>query len=74
MGKILKKVDERLIDPHPDRNANIIRIYRKENGEAVIHFRNLKIMLLPHEVAEWSGGFAVALNALRAKGYMKNDL
>lgn len=74
MGKILAKVDERLIDSHPDRNANIIRVYRKSNGEAVIHFRNLKVMLLEHEVAEWRAGFSEALHNFKKNNHMPNDI
>lgn len=74
MGKVAAKVAEKLIDPIPDRNANIIRVYRKDNGEAVIHFRNFKLTLLEHEVAEWRAGFRDALAAFRAGGYLKNDL
>lgn len=75
MGKVDHKVADLLIDPHPDRNANRIRIYRMENGEVTIHFRNFKIQLLsPQEIAEWREGFTQALRTLREKDILKNDL
>lgn len=75
MGKILKTVADVLIAPTPDRNANRVRVYRKENGEAVIHFRNLKVTLLtPEDILEWKAGFLAALTEVKAKDYLKNDL
>lgn len=75
MGKISKTVADELLSPIPDRNANRVRAYRKENGEVVIHFRDLKITLLtPQEIAEWGVGFQTALANLQKKDYLKNDL
>lgn len=74
MGKIDKKIADVLIDPSPDRNANRVRAYKKDNGEVVVHFRNFKIMLTPHEAEEWRAGFRQALRELKDKNYLKNDL
>lgn len=74
MGKVMRRVADKLIDPHPDRNANRLRVYEKDNGEVIIHFRNFKIMLFAHEVPEWREGFKKALAELHARGYLKNDL
>lgn len=74
MGKVLKTIADELISPAPDRNANRVRVYQKDNGEVVVHFRNFKLMLFSHEVQEWKEGFTKALAELRAKDYLKNDL
>lgn len=75
MGKVIRPVADKIVAPIPDRNANRIRIYEKENGEMVIHFRNFKIMLLSTtEIAEWATGFRQALEELRKHNYMQNDL
>ncbi len=75
MGKVDHKVADALIDPQPDRSANRIRVYRMENGEVVIHFRNFKIQLLtPAEIAEWREGFTEALAKVRERDILKNDL
>ncbi len=75
MGKVEKKIYDKLISEIPDRNANRVRVYRKDNGEVVIHFRNLKITLFTEpEIQEWKEGFTQALETLREKDYFKNDL
>lgn len=75
MGKVEHIIADELIEAAPDRNANRVRVYHKDNGEYVIHFRNMKITLLTtEEVIEWQQGFATALAEMRAKNYMKNDL
>jgi hypothetical protein len=74
MGKVQHVVADKLIEAAPDRNANRLRVYRKENGEVVIHLRELKIVLFPHEVHEWAYGFTVARAKLVESGLMKNDL
>lgn len=75
MGKVETTIADVLISEVPDRNANRIRIYRMENGEVIIHFRNFKIMLLtPQEITEWRNGFAFALEELRMNDYLKNDI
>jgi hypothetical protein len=75
MGKVQKTYYDKLISEIPDRNANRVRVYRKDNGEVVIHFRNLKITLFTEmEIQEWKDGFTQALEELRAKDYFKNDL
>jgi hypothetical protein len=75
MGKVFEPIADALISPSPDRNANRIRIYRMENGEVVIHFRDLKIQLLtPQERVEWREGFARALEEVKLHDYLKNDL
>lgn len=75
MGQVFEKVEDKLIDPIPDRDANRLRIYKKESGEVAIHFRNFKLVLLdPQDIAEWRHGFTVALEELRKHDYFKNDL
>lgn len=75
MGKVIRPIADKIVSPAPDRNANRIRIYEKDNGEMVIHFRNFKIMLLTTtEIVEWTEGFRVALEELRKHNYMQNDL
>lgn len=75
MGKIMRIIDDRLVSPVPDRNANRVRVYEMEDGVVVIHFRNFKIQLLtPQERAEWREGFGQALLELRRKDYFKNDI
>lgn len=62
MGIIKKTYYERIIDEVADRNANLVKVYEKDNGEVVIHFRNLKIVLLTNEeIKEWKTGFTQAL-------------
>lgn len=75
MGKVEKKIYDKLIPEIPDRNSNRVRVYKKDNGEVVIHFRNLKITLFTdEEISEWKDGFKEALETLREKDYFKNDL
>lgn len=75
MGKVSKYYYDRLIDPIPDRNGNRVRVYEMDNGEVVIHFRNLKINLLTEEERrEWKEGFTEALKNLREGNYFENDL
>jgi len=70
MGAIKKTFYERLINEVPDRNANLVRVYEKDNGEVVIHFRNLKINLLTQEeIREWKEGFTEALKNYEAGSY-----
>lgn len=65
MGVIKKIFHERLVNEAPDRNANLLRVYEKDNCEVVIHFRNLKINLITQEeIREWKEGFTEALNAI----------
>lgn len=75
MGKVDQQIADVLISPTPDRNSNRIRVYRKDNGEVVIHFRNIKITLLtPVERQQWKEGFEKALSELRQHNYFPNDL
>ena len=61
-------IDERIIKPEPDMNANIIRVYKAPNNEVTIHFRNMKIVLHDDmEVAEWRDGFREALREYEAR-------
>ncbi len=51
MGIIKQLVHEELITSESDRHSNLLRVYRKDNDEVVIHFRNLKINLIsPQEI------------------------
>lgn len=75
MGKVEKAFYDKLISEIPDRNANRVRVYEKDNGEVVIHFRNLKITLFTKdEIREWQQGFEQALNELQNKNYFENDI
>ncbi len=75
MGVIQTLIHDELIDGESDRHSNLLRIYRKLNGEIVIHFRNLKINLLnKHEIDEWKIGFTEALKKLNENNYLNNDL
>lgn len=75
MGKIATIVKDRLIPPTPDRSANRIYIYHKQdNLEVSIHFRNLKITLADIEVEEWKRGFKEALKTFLIKNYLENDV
>lgn len=75
MGKIQTLIHEETICPVADRNANVLRVYRAPNGEATIHFRNLKIVLhTPQEIEEWKNGFTQALQKLQEKDYFRDDL
>jgi hypothetical protein len=75
MGKVHRLIGDRLISPSPDRWANRLKVYQKDNGEVVIDFRNIKITLLTDEERrEWKEGMAQALKTLREKDYLKNDL
>ena len=75
MGKVAQTYYDKLISEIPDRNSNRVRVYRKDNDEVVIHFRNLKITLFTEpEIQEWKEGFKQALEELRAKDYFKNDI
>ncbi|QGH73334.1 MAG: hypothetical protein [Siphoviridae sp. cttb18] len=65
MGKIEKILTEQLINSVPERNGNLLRIYRAPNQEVTIHYRNLKIVLhTQEEIQEWKDGFAQALKKL----------
>lgn len=74
MGKIQKIYQEALIDPTPDRNSNLLRVYEKDNGEVIIHFRNFKINLIGDQRAEWKYGFTEALRELQENNYLENDI
>ncbi len=75
MGKVKDKIYDKLISEIPDRNSNRVRVYRKDNDEVVIHFRNLKITLFTEpEIQEWKEGFKQALDILKEKDYFKNDI
>lgn len=75
MGKVKTTFYDKLIPETPDRNPNRVRVYEKENGEVVIHFRNLKITLFTEmEIKEWKEGFKEALELVRQHDYLKNDL
>lgn len=64
MGKIEKIIFEKTISSEPERNNNLLRVYRAPNGEVTIHYRNLKIVLHKDEVEEWKQGFRIALEKL----------
>jgi hypothetical protein len=73
MGKVDHIVKERLLKDHADRSPNLLRVYKSPNGEVVIHYRNLKIVLLtPEEQIEWVMGFKTALDNLG--DHFKEDL
>lgn len=73
MGIVKQLIFDELISPKADRHSNLLRIYRKDNNEIVIHFRNLKINLItPDEIQEWKDGFTEALKNL--KDNLKNDI
>ena len=75
MGKVQKTYYDKLISEVPDRNSNRVRVYRKENGEVVIHFRNFKLTLLTdEEITEWRDGMREALRAFEEGNYFPNDL
>ena len=64
MGKIQNIIFEKLIEPEPERNGNLLRIYRAPNQEVTIHYRNLKIVLHAQDIGEWKQGFAGALKKI----------
>lgn len=75
MGIIQELIHEELISSEPDRHANLLRVYRKDNGEVVIHFRNLKINLIsPQEIQEWKFGFQQALDRVLTENFLENDI
>jgi len=75
MGVVSQIIEDKLISPSPDRNANRVYIYRKPNREVSIHFRNLKITLLNEdEVQEWRNGFKTALENFKKGNYLNNDI
>lgn len=75
MGKVQRAIADVLIPEIGDRDGNRIRIYQKDNGEVVIHFRQMKITLMNMtEILEWSEGFKKAREELDRLGVMKNDL
>lgn len=62
MGIIDKIIYEKLIPDSPDRNSNLLRVYRNPLGEMTIHFRNVKIVLhTQEEIDEWVRGFKQAM-------------
>jgi len=75
MGKVATIIEDRLVSPSPDRNANRIYVYRKLDGpEVSIHFRNLKITLTENEIQKWKEGFRQALEIFKKENYLKNDI
>jgi len=75
MGQVSKIIEDKLVSPTPDRNANRIYIYRKPNNEVSIWFRNLKITLLTEEeIQEWKNGFKTALENFKKGNYLNNDI
>lgn len=75
MGKVSKIFYEKIIEPAPDRNPNIIKTQIDPNGEVIIHFRNLKIVLhTQEEIVEWKHGFQTALDNFNRGNYFKNDI
>lgn len=75
MGKATTIIEDRLIPPTPDRNANRIYVYRKPNNEVSVHFRNLKITLcIEEDIREWKEGFRIALEEFKKGNYLKNDI
>lgn len=75
MGIIKKFIHEELIPSEPDRHSNLLRVYRKEDDEIVIHFRNFKINLIsPQEIHEWKYGFETALEEFLQGNYLENDI
>lgn len=61
MGKVNRVVEEKLIPPNPDRQANYLKVYENSSGELVVRFRNLKILLIGDQKEEWVCGFKTAL-------------
>lgn len=75
MGKIIKTIEDKLISPVPDRNANRVLVYYNPQHELTIHFRNFKIVLHTEEEArEWISGFKQALENFKKGDYFKNDI
>lgn len=75
MGKIDTTYYEELIESEPDRQANLLKVYRSPNNEVTIRFRNLKIVLhTPEEIQEWKNGFTEALEKYNTLQTFKNDL
>lgn len=75
MGIIKQTIHEELIENEPDRHSNLLRVYRKDNNEVVIHFRNFKINLItPQEIQEWKYGFQVALEKFLQDNLLENDI
>lgn len=75
MGIIKEFIYDEIIESESDRHSNLLRVYQKDNGEVVIHFRNLKINLItPQEIAEWRHGFSVALEEMLKNNYLENDI
>lgn len=75
MGIIKELIHEEIIITEPDRHSNLLRVYRKENDEIVIHFRNFKINLItPLEIAEWKHGFSIALEKVLKEELLENDI
>lgn len=75
MGIIKEMIHEELINTEPDRHSNLLRVYRKDNDEVVIHFRNFKINLIsPQEIQEWKYGFQIALEKVLKDNILQNDI
>lgn len=75
MGVVAKTYHDSLINPVSDRNNNRVRVYKMDNDEVVIHFRNLKIVLhKQEEIREWRDGFTKALEKLKEGKYFENDI
>lgn len=75
MGKVKDIIEDQLISPEPDRNANRIYIYRKPNDEYSVHFRNIKVTLVTtQDIQEWREGFRIALENFKKGNYLNNDV
>ncbi len=75
MGVIKELIHEELIPSESDRHSNLLRIYKKDNEEIVIHFRNLKINLItPFDIKEWRYGFQIALEKFKEGKFLENDI
>lgn len=75
MGAVKQIIHEELIASESDRHSNLLRVYRKDNDEIVIHFRNFKINLInPQEIQEWKYGFETALEKFLQGNFLQNDI
>lgn len=75
MGKVHETFYDELIPEACDRDSNRVRVYKADNGEVTIHFRNMKIVLhTPEEIKEWQEGFTTALVEFNEKEWFKNDI
>ena len=75
MGKIHKQLHEELIDPVPDRWAEMFEIKNCDHGDQYlihINYRNIQIKLTPDELKEWKIGLSKALPTIQER--MKYDI